>query len=138
MSIVTKFNHIVNAPDLGKLVLRLGFAGFFLFHGVHKLYAGTDFIQKLFSDFGLPAELAYLVYLGEVIALVLIIIGLWTRLAGLIDVGTSVVVIILMHHENFFTLTNVGAWTIEHIGTFLVGFLAIMLLGSGKYSVQPD
>lgn len=136
--LITKFNQACNQPDLAKLLLRIGFAGLFLFHGVHKIYGGTAFIQGLFTQHGLPAEFAYLVYLGEVIAPLAILIGVWTRLFAFLSVGTCVVVIWLMHTNDFFSLTKVGAWSVEGVATFLFGFLAIMLLGSGKYALKQD
>lgn len=136
--LIAKFNQACNQPDLAKLLLRIGFAGLFLFHGVHKIYGGTDFIQGLFTQHGLPASLAYLVYLGEVIAPLAILIGVWTRLFAFLSVGTCVVVVWLMHTNDFFTLTKVGAWSVEGVATFLFGFLAITLLGSGKYALKQD
>lgn len=135
---IAKFNQICDAPDLAKLLLRIGFAGFFLFHGIHKIYGGTEFIQGLFTQNGLPASLAYLIYLGEVLAPIAMLIGVWTRFSAFIGVGTCVVVILLMHMNHFFTLTKVGAWVGEGVGTFLFGFLAIMFLGSGKYALKAD
>ena len=69
----------LNYPDLGKLILRVSFSLMFLLHGIHKIYAGTDFIQGLFVEIGLPASFAYAVYLGEVIAPLLIAVGIYTR-----------------------------------------------------------
>ncbi|WP_373777674.1 DoxX family protein [Glaesserella sp.] len=137
-SYIQKFNRFVSHPELAKLLLRIGFAGLFLFHGVHKIWGGVSFIEGKFIEIGLPGFFAYAVYLGEVISPILIMVGLFTRLNAFICVGTSVVVILLMHSTNFFTLTKVGAWSVEGIATFLFGFLAIMLFGSGKYAVKPD
>lgn len=137
-ALINKFNQFVSHPDLAKFVLRIGFAGLFLLHGIHKIHGGVAFIEGKFLEFGMPAFFAYAVYLGEVVAPILIIIGLFTRLSAFVCVMTSVVVIILMHSHNFFSLTKVGAWSIEGIATFLCGFLAIMLLGSGKYALKAD
>ena len=137
-TLINKFNQMVNAPDVAKLILRIGFAGLFLLHGVHKIHGGVSFIEGKFISFGLPAFFAYAVYLGEVVAPTLIIIGFWTRLSAFVGVMTSIVIVILMHSANLFSLTKTGAWIIEPIATFLVGFLAIMLLGSGKYAIKAD
>lgn len=137
-ALINKFNQIVDAPDAAKLILRLGFAGLFILHGIHKIYGGVDFIAGKFVEIGLPGFFAYSVYLGEVIAPFLIIIGIWTRLSAFICVMTSVVIIYLMHAAHLFTLAKTGTWIIEPVATFLFGFLAIMLLGSGKYAVKAD
>lgn len=137
-ALINKFNQVVDAPDLAKLVLRLGFGIFFLLHGINKVTGDLSGIEGIFAKFGLPGFLAYASYLGEFVAPIFIIIGLWTRLAASMGVVSSIVIVVLMHSEHFFTLTKTGAWVIEPIGTFLCGFLAIMLLGSGKYAIKPD
>lgn len=137
-ALIQRFNQMVDAPEMAKLILRVGFAFLFLLHGVHKIYGGTEFIQGKFVEFALPAFLAYLVYVGEVIAPLLIIVGVWTRLSAFIGVMTCVIVIWLMHIDHLFTLAKTGAWIAEGAATFLIGFLAVMLLGSGKYALKAD
>ncbi|KGQ69483.1 DoxX subfamily protein [Chelonobacter oris] len=136
--LLTKFNQAVDHPELAKFLLRIGFSGMFLLHGVHKIFAGTAFIQGKFVELDLPGFFAYAAYIGEVVAPILIILGIFTRLSAFIAVGTSLIVILLMHSGDFFTLSRVGAWSVEGIATFLFGFLAIMLLGSGKYALKPN
>lgn len=138
LTLIEKFNRTANQPDLAKLLLRVGFAGMFLLHGVHKALHGTDFVQGLFTNLGLPAELAYLAFIGEILAPIAIIAGVFTRIFASICVGNCLVIMFLMHASHFFTLTKVGAWSVESIATFFVGFLAVMLLGSGKYAVRAD
>ncbi|AIW19548.1 DoxX family protein [Vibrio coralliilyticus] len=125
-------------PDLGKLILRVSFSLMFLLHGAHKIYAGTDFIQGLFLDVGLPAFFAYGVYLGEVVAPILIILGIYTRLSSVLVMGTCVVVIGLMHTGDFFSLNQYGAWAVEDVGTYLFASIGVMLLGSGRHAVKPS
>jgi hypothetical protein len=57
------------SDDLGKLVLRVLLAGLILFHGVSKLIGGVGFIAGMLAKAGLPAAFGYLVYIGEVVAL---------------------------------------------------------------------
>ena len=38
----------------------------------------------------------------------------------------------------FFTLTQVGAWGLENEAMYFLGGVAIMLLGSGRYSVTKN
>ncbi|AFI88124.1 DoxX subfamily protein [Aggregatibacter actinomycetemcomitans] len=138
MSIVKKFNQLVDLPELAKLILRVGFSVLFLLHGVHKLKTGVDFVAMKFMEFGLPASFAYLAYLAEVVAPVLMILGVYTRIAAFIAASGSVVIMILMYSASLFTLTKVGSWTAEGIATFLFAFVAVMLLGSGKYALKAD
>ncbi|MDW6001464.1 DoxX family protein [Vibrio mangrovi] len=136
--LISKIEAGLNHPDAAKLVLRVSFSLMFLLHGIHKIFAGTGFIQGLFIDLGLPAFLAYAAYLGEVVAPIMIILGLFTRFAATAMIGTSLVVIGLVHRDDFFSLNQFGAWEVEDIGTYLFASITILLLGSGKYAVRPD
>ena len=62
------------AEDFGKLVLRLGVGGTMLFHGVHKLLTGLDPVKSLLAAHKLPDALAYIVYFGEIVGPLLIIL----------------------------------------------------------------
>lgn len=128
----------MNFPDLGKLILRVSFSAMLLLHGVHKIYGGTDFIQGLFVNLGLPAFFAYGVYLGEVIAPLLIIFGLYTRLASVFVIGTCVVIVGLLHTGDFFSLNKFGAWAIEDVAVYFFAAVAVLLIGPGRYALRPD
>jgi putative oxidoreductase len=120
--------------NLGKLVLRLSVGILMLMHGIHKLRNGVQGIVDRVAGTGLPGEFGYLVYVGEVLAPVLVIIGLWTRPAALLMVITMIVAIWLVHMGDLFMLTRTGGWALELQGLFLFGSLAIALLGAGRYS----
>jgi len=121
--------------DAGKLVLRLSVGVLMLMHGVFKIGTGVDGIVGMVAKAGLPGALGYLVYVGEVLAPLLVIIGLWTRPAALAMFGTMIVAIGLAHSNDLFMLTRSGGWALELQGLFLFGSLAIALLGAGRYSV---
>ena len=63
------------SADLGKLVLRVALGALILLHGIAKLRGGIDFVTHSVTAAGLPAWLAYGVYLGEVLAPLLVIAG---------------------------------------------------------------
>lgn len=69
-------NQHLNHPDFAKLLLRVSFSVMIMFHGSHKIYGDTLFIQSLLTAHGLPTFIAYGVYLGEIIAPALIILGI--------------------------------------------------------------
>ena len=50
--------------DLGKLVLRVSVGVLILLHGIFKLQNGVDGIAGMLGNNGLPAFLAYGVYIG--------------------------------------------------------------------------
>jgi putative oxidoreductase len=120
---------------LGKLVLRLSVGILMLMHGIHKIGAGVDGIVGLVAKAGLPGPLGYLVYVGEVLAPALVIVGLWTRPAALLMVVTMIVAIWLAHANDLLLLTRQGGWALELQGLYLFGALAIALLGAGRFSV---
>ena len=119
---------------LGKLVLRLSVGILMLMHGIDKVGSGVDGIVGMVAKAGLPGQFGYLVYVGEVLAPVLVIIGLWTRPAALLMFVTMIVAIWLVHPNDLFQLTRNGGWALELQGLFLFGSLAIALLGAGRYS----
>jgi putative oxidoreductase len=69
--------------DVAKLLLRLAVGGLMLFHGVHKVRDGVDWMAPLLEAKALPTFIAYGSYVGEVAAPVLILVGVLTRLASL-------------------------------------------------------
>lgn len=125
---------------VGKLVVRLTVGILMLFHGVAKvLHPGTlDFIGGALAGAGLPAALAYGVYVGEIIAPLMIILGIQARMGGLIVVLNMVFAILLVHSGDLFSLTEHGGWRLELQGFYLFGGLAIMFLGSGRLALRPD
>lgn len=107
-----------------------------VFHGIAKLIKGIDGMQTLMTDHGLPAFTAYGVYLGEVVAPLLLIVGFRSRFASLFVMATMLVAIFLVHPGDIFTLTDSGAWGIELQSFYLFGAAAIVFLGGGKYAVS--
>lgn len=124
-----------NLDALGKLVLRLSVGVLMLMHGIHKIGTGVDGIVGMVARTGLPGQFGYLVYAGEVLAPVLVIIGLWTRPAAVLMFITMIVAIWLVHMGDLFLLTKAGGWALELQGLFLFGSLAIALLGAGRLSL---
>ena len=124
----------------GKLLLRLTVGGLMLFHGVSKLmHSGSvDFIGGKLTESGLPALLAYGVYVGEIIAPLMLILGILSRVGGLLVVVNMLFAVLLVHTGDILALTEHGGWRLELQAFYLFGALAIVLLGSGKYAVRPD
>lgn len=121
--------------DQGKLLLRVLLASLLLFHGVAKLSGGVGFIAGMLDKAGLPPALAYLVYVGEVVAPLLILAGIYTRAAALVVAINMVVALLLVHGPEFLTLNNTGGWALELQGMYLGTALALALLGAGRYSL---
>lgn len=122
--------------DLGLLVVRVSFGLLMLLHGIAKLQHGTGFIADLLSSFGLPSGIAYGVYIGEIIAPLMLILGYKTRIATLIIAFTMVVAGYLVHSADFFSLSETGGWALELVGLFFFGTLALFFTGGGRYSIS--
>jgi putative oxidoreductase len=118
----------LHQPRLGYHVLRLSLAGMMLMHGISKLIRGVDGIEGMLSARGLPAWLAYGVYLGEVVAPVLAIANVWVQAAGIVMAVNMVFAVLLVHAGDIFTLKSSGAWGIEVQALFLFGSVALALL----------
>ena len=123
------------ATDAGKLFLRLTLGVLTLFHGISKVLGGAAMIVGLVEKAGLPAPFGYLVYVGEVLAPLLLIAGLWTRAAAAIIAINMVVAVYLVHMADLFTLSKSGGWALELQGFYFFTALVVMLLGAGRFSV---
>jgi len=138
MTLLTKFNQAVDHPNAGRLLLRVLLGGLMLFHGFFKVTHGVSWIAPILAAHHLPSVLAYGAYIGEVIAPLCIILGLFTRVAGLIYALNMVFAVVLIAGANFWNTTEVGAWALETEALYLFGGLIVMLLGAGKYSISKD
>lgn len=136
---ITTLLHAVNRAlsheDFGKLLLRLVVGGLMLFHGLHKLIGGVDGISAMLVAKGLPGFIAYGVLVGEVVAPILLILGVLTRPAALVLAFTMVVAWLMVGLGETVALEKTGAWAIESLVYFFVAALAIAFIGAGKYSL---
>ena len=116
---------------LAKLILRIGFGGFMLTHGIPKmmtLFAGGE-IQ--FADpigLGATASLVLTVF-AEFVCAALIVIGFKTKWATYPLIITMLVAAFVVHADD-----PIGKK--EFALLYAVGFIAISLLGAGKYSID--
>jgi putative oxidoreductase len=123
-------------PDLGLLILRLSLGILMLLHGIAKLIHGTGFIESVVTSAGLPAFVAYGVYIGEIVAPLLIIFGYGTRVAALVYAFTMIVAVGLVHPNEIFALNATGGWGVELPGLYFFGALALVFTGAGKYALS--
>ncbi|NQY06367.1 MAG: DoxX family protein [Flavobacteriaceae bacterium] len=116
--------------DLGLLIIRLGFAGMFLSHGLpkaQKLFAG-DF--QFADPIGLgPAFSLVLTVLAEALCSILIIIGFKTKWVCIPPMITMLVAAFIIHGDDPFGKK-------EFALLYFFGFLAIAIFGAGNYSLD--
>ncbi len=128
------------APSLsdstGKLLLRLMLGILMLFHGYAKITKGVSGIETSLANFGLPAWVAYGVYIGEIFAPLLVIIGYYARVGGAIIVVNMIFAITLSHSKQLFDLGKSGGWALELQGFFLLTALVLLLIGPGRFAIN--
>lgn len=122
--------------DLGKLILRLTLGILTLLHGIAKMRYGVGFIEGMLQSHGLPTFLAYGVFVGEVLAPLLLILGFYARIGGLIIAINMVVAIALAHTAQLLVIGKQGGWELELQGFYLFTALAIALIGPGKFGIN--
>ncbi|OBX25143.1 putative oxidoreductase [Gelidibacter algens] len=122
--------------DLGSLLIRLGIGFPMLVYGISKLQNGIAFITGLLENIGLPQFLGYGVYIGEVIAPILILIGFRTRLASLIFAVNCLTAIGLTQLGSLFKLNPFGGWALELLAIYFLIAMALFSTGGGKFCLS--
>ena len=123
--------------DSGILILRITLPFLMLLHGIAK-FKGVGGIQDMLDASGLPDFLAYGVFITEIVAPVLMMVGFRTRLASLVFILGVLAAIFLAHSSDIFSLNKYGGWGIELLGLYLFGAIALYFTGGGKYAVSSS
>lgn len=128
------------SPDTGKLILRLCVGGLILFHGVAKIMhpASLDFIRGMLTANGLPVFLAYAVYIGEVLAPLMVIVGYQARVGALLIATNMLFALFLVHMGDLFSLSEHGGSAVELQLFYLLSATAVVFLGSGRLAFKQD
>ena len=121
--------------DLAKLLLRLALGVLILFHGWAKIKGGIGGIEAMLAMRGWPTFIAWGVYIGEVLAPVLLILGLYTRAAAAVVAINMLIAVVLAHSDHFVVFTSSGGWRLELQAMFLSAAIALAFLGAGRYAV---
>lgn len=78
---------------LALLLLRLGLGIIFIYHGYPKLFAGSHAQMHGFEQMGFPGYFVYVAGILEFFGGILLIAGLFTRIAGLLLAGEMAIAI---------------------------------------------
>lgn len=122
--------------NLAALTLRLSVGILMLFHGVSKMINGHDFITLVLGKAGLPSFLQYGVPLGEVIAPILLILGVYVKPSAILIAFTMFASIFLAFGDKIFSLNPYGGVLYELNLLFLFSSLALVFLGSGQWGLM--
>lgn len=124
------------ANDLGKLILRLTLGILMLLHGIAKISGGTAGVEKLLASVGLPGFFAFGVYVGELLAPILVILGFYARVGAALIAVNMLFAVLLVHRADLFLLTRTGGWALELQAFFLFTALALVFMGPGRFSIN--
>jgi putative oxidoreductase len=125
--------------DIGTLLLRLSVGVLLFFHGYYKIVNGVTWIEGLLLPLGLPNFVSYGVFIGEVIAPVLLVAGFRTRIAALIIAFNMFMAVFLVFRDKLYTLKEAGGgWIIELEALFFFGALVLFFTGGGKYGLSSE
>lgn len=127
---------MLDNADFGKLILRLALGALILFHGVAKLLGGVGGIEATLVAHGIPAFFAYGVFIGEVVAPLMVILGYYTRIGALLILFNMLVAVALVHSNELMSLGRGGGWALELQAMFLCTALALIFLGPGRYKLK--
>jgi len=135
MAITDASRTMSSYEDAGKLLLRIAVGLLILFHGIAKVTGGIGSISGMLARSGIPEGVGYLVYIGEIVAPLFVILGAWTRPAALVIAANMVVAVLLVHANDLFSISKTGGYALELQALFLLASIAIALLGAGRYSL---
>ena len=123
---VQKFHN----SDVGLLLIRLGLAAIFIYHGWGKI-DNMEQTVGFFSSLGLSAVWTYAVAWVEFVGGISLLLGLWTEYSAVALSVVMVGAIYLVHWKNGFG----GQGGYEFQLLILLSTLSLVFFGSGKYSL---
>lgn len=83
---------------LALLLLRLALGAIFVHHGYPKLFGNMRANMEMFSHMGFAGYFVYIVGVVEFFGGLMLIAGLFTRIAGLLIAGEMAVALVKVHH----------------------------------------
>jgi putative oxidoreductase len=123
-------NYSAGAFNTAMLLLRIVAAGLMLKHGYDKMVHFEDTASHMMNFMGIGSKASTaLVIFAEFFCSLLIIIGLFTRLACIPLIITMAVALIKAHNSDFLGDGQMAA-------LYLLCFTVLLLTGPGKVSVD--
>src|ERR1700735_3224623 len=115
------------------LFLRLGLAAIFIFHGYPKLFGHAGQWLDAFGHMGFPRYFAYIAGALEFFGGLLLIVGLFTRIAGLL-LAIEMAIAIWREHLPQGNLLDVHNYELPL--ALFVGAFALAAVGAGMISLD--
>ena len=120
----------------GKLILRLALGVLILLHGIAKVRSGLGGITGMVTHMGWPAFLAYGVYVGEIVAPLMVIVGWFARIGAALIAVNMLFAFTLAHRSQLTDLSGTGGWALELQGMYLFAAIALTLMGPGRHGIN--
>jgi putative oxidoreductase len=116
---------------LALLLLRVALGAIFIYHGYPKLFGHTRDTMQNFAHLGFPGYFAYIAGVIEFFGGCLLLLGLFTRLAGLLLAGEMAVALWRVHR---IIQDPLAVRNFELPLSLAVGAFALAALGAGLLS----
>ncbi len=84
----------------------------------------------------LPGYLSHGILIGELLAPLFMVLGIYTRPAALIQVFVMSMAVYLVHSKQLFSMSEHGGYALELQALYLFGALAVFFFGAGRYSAS--
>ena len=118
---------------LALLLLRAGLGIVFIFHGYPKLFTHTHEIMSAFGKMGFPGFFVYIAGVFEFFGGIVLILGLFTRIAALLLAGEMAVAVLKVHLPQG-AITDVKNY--EFPMMMAVACFALATIGAGMLSLD--
>lgn len=117
--------------DVAALIIRVGMGALMIPHGIAKIDRLSGVTDVQFADPVGVGPLLSLVFalLAELVCATLVIVGFKTRIATVPLIATMAIAAFVVHAGD--------AWADKELAVvYLIGYLTVFALGSGKYSLD--
>ena len=131
-----RLDFLPGSADCGLLLLRVWLGlSMLLLHGMDKLKNFGGFVKMFGDNMHVPAPLAAAAILAESVGAALVVIGFATRWAAL-GLASTMGVAFFVAHKAVLAPTAPPPGSGEIAFIYLGGFMAILLAGPGRWSVD--
>ena len=122
--------------SFGLLLMRVTTAAMMVFgHGLGKMQNYSDLVKVFKGPFGMSSQVSLtLAIVGEVVAPVLVAVGLLTRFSTLFVVATMAVAAFWAHADD--PLFSTGGPAKEMAILYLIPFATLLFTGPGKIAID--
>jgi putative oxidoreductase len=125
--------HLEKISAFAPLPIRIMAGIAFVMHGLPK-FENLQGTQGFFASVGIPADLALLIGLLEVIGGVLLIVGLLTRITAILFTVEMICAVLIVKADNGFM--GQGGFEVDLLLMFIS--ISLLLSGPGRLSIERD